>query len=86
MEATEFAYHQSPVQFSPIHYQNPGNTSLSPSGQAILFGCPLDLCIVGEWKKVPPVLEYLLDSVPHNWCTQVSDIHQVGQKHRNCNN
>ena len=86
MEAIEFAYHRSPTRFLPIYYQNPGSKSASPNGQAILFGCPLELCTVGELKKVPPVLEYLLDSVPYYWCTQVSDIYQVGQKHRNCNN
>ena len=65
-EATEVAYHQSPIRFSPIHYRNPGSTSDSPSGQTILFGCPLELRTVGELTKIPPVLEYLLDSV-HNW-------------------
>ena len=60
-EAIEFAYHQSPIRFSPIYYQNVGSTSPSPSGQTILFGCPLELRTVGEMKKVPLVLEYLLD-------------------------
>jgi hypothetical protein len=62
-EAIEFAYHQSPNLFSPIDYQNPGSKSRSPSGQTILFGCPLELHTVGELKKIPPILEYLLDSV-----------------------
>ena len=62
-EAIEFAYHQSPIRFAPIHYRNPVSKSLSPSGQTILFGCPLELCAVGKLKKIPPVLEYLLDSV-----------------------
>jgi len=69
-EAIEFAYHQSPIRFSPIYYQNPGSKSSAPSGQTILFGCPLELCTVGELKKIPPVLEYLLDSVrrwPDPW-------------------
>ena len=60
-EAIEFAYHQSPIRFSPIYYQNPGSTSPSPNGQTILFGCPLELRTVGKMKKVPLVLEYLLD-------------------------
>ena len=65
-EAIEFAYHQSPIRFSPIHYQNHESKSDSPNGDTILFGCPLELCPVGELKKIPPVLEYLLDSV-HDW-------------------
>ena len=62
-EAIEVTYHQTPIRFSPIHYRNPGSTSDSPSGQTILFGCPLELRTVGELTKIPPVLEYLLDSV-----------------------
>ena len=62
-EAIEVGYHQSPIRFSPIHYRSPGSESPVPSGQTILFGCPLELCTVGELKKIPPVLEYLLDSV-----------------------
>ena len=65
-EAIEIAYHQSPIRFSPIHYQNPGSKSRAPSGHTILFGCPLELRTVGEQKKIPPALEYLLDSV-HDW-------------------
>jgi hypothetical protein len=61
-EAIEFARHQSPL-FSPIYYQNPGSTSRSSSGQTILFGCPLELCTVGERVKIPPILEYLLDAI-----------------------
>ena len=82
-EAIEFAYHQSPIGFPPIHYRNPGSKSLSPSGQTILFGCPLELCAIGGLKKIPPVLEYLLDSI-QDW--PVSAVHPfpVGQKHRNC--
>jgi hypothetical protein len=82
MEAIEFANHQSPIRFSPIYYQNPGSTSRSPSGQTILFGCPLELCTIGGLKKIPPVLEYLLDSV-HDWPRIYPDIYNVGQKHRN---
>ena len=59
-EAIEFGYHQSPIRFSPIYYQNPGSTSLSPRGQTILFGCPVELRTVGEMKKLPLILEYLL--------------------------
>ena len=66
-EAIEVAYHQSPIRFSPVHYRSPGSESPVPSGQMILFGCPLELCTVGELKKIPPVLEYLLDSVQHYW-------------------
>ena len=62
-EAIEFAYHQSPIRFPSIHYRSPGAKSLSPNGQTILFGCPLELYTVGELKKIPPVLEYLLDSI-----------------------
>ena len=50
-----------PIRFSPIHYRSPGSTS--SGGQTILFGCPLELRTVGEQKKLPLVLEYLLDSV-----------------------
>jgi len=81
-EAIESAYHQSPNPFSPIYYQNPGSKSLSPSGPTILFGCPLELCTVGELKKIPPVLEYLLDSARH-W-RHSSMPYKVGQEHRNC--
>ena len=82
-EAIELAYNQSPIRFSPIHYLNPGSKSSSPSGQTILFGCPLELRTVGEMKTIPPVLEYLLDSV-HDWL--IADTHAlvVGQKHKNC--
>ena len=62
-EAIEFAYHRSPIRFSPIHYRNPGFKSHSPNGDTILFGCPLELSTVRGLKKIPPVLEYLLDSV-----------------------
>ena len=81
-EAIEFVYHQSPIRFSPIDYQNPGFMSHPPSGQTILFGCPLEPCTVGELKKIPPVLEYLLDSV-RDW-PQIYSFYKVGQKHRNC--
>jgi len=80
-EAIELAYHQSPIRFSPIQYRNPGSKAHSPSGQTILFGCPLELRTVGKLTKIPPVLEYLLDSV-HHWpkCLGI----EVGQKHGNC--
>jgi len=68
-EAIESAYHQSPTRFSPIYYQNPGFMSRLPSGQTILFGCSLKLRTIGELKKIPPVLEYLLDSV-RDWPDQ----------------
>jgi len=85
-ETVEFAYHQAPILFSPIYYQNPGSKSSPPGGQTILFGCPLEICTIGEQKKIPPVLEYILDSVPQKWRTEYSDIYPVGQKHQNCNN
>jgi hypothetical protein len=81
-EAIEFAYHQSPIRFSPIYYQNPGSTSHSPGGQTILFGCPLELCAVGKQKKIPPVLEYLLDSVRDWPGNRIA--YGVGPEHRNC--
>ena len=62
-ETIEVAYHRSPIRFLPIHYRNPGSESHSPSGQTILFGCPLELHTVGG--KIPPVLQYLLDSAQH---------------------
>jgi len=83
MEAIELAYHQSPIRFSPICYRNPGSKSHSPSGQTILFGCPLELRTVGELGKIPPVLEYLLDSVCH-WPRYLSIPIDVGQKQGNC--
>jgi hypothetical protein len=59
-EAIEYAFHQSPIRFSPIYYRNPGSKSPSPSGQTILFGCPLELRTVGRQKRIPSVLEYIL--------------------------
>ena len=77
-EAIEIANHQSPI-FTPIHYRNPGSKSHAPSGQTILFGCPLELRTVGELTKIPPVLEYLLDS-PHDWPRVLFGSFAVGQK------
>ena len=77
-EAIEITYHQSPIRFSPIHYRSPGSTSHAPGGQTILFGCPLELRTVGEQKKIPPVLEYLLDSV-HDWPLLYTRYDIVGQ-------
>ena len=70
-EAIELAFHRSPIRFSPIHYR-------TPSGQAILFGCPLELHTVGELTKIPPVLEYLLDSV-RAWPYRPISHFEVGQ-------
>jgi len=81
-EAIESVYQQSPNPFSPIYYQKPGSKSVSPSGQTILFGCPLELYTVGELKKIPPVLEYLLDSV-RDWPEQLSS-YRVSQMHKSC--
>ena len=84
LESIEFAYHKSPKLFSPIYYQISGSKSRSPSGQAVLFGCPLELRTVGGQKKIPPILEYLLDSV-HAWSEECpSYFSAVGQKHRHC--
>jgi hypothetical protein len=67
-EAIKFAYHRSPIRFSPIYYHNPASTSPSPSGQTILFGCPLELRTVGSLKRIPLVLEYILDEIrDHNF-------------------
>ena len=80
-EAIEDAHRQSPIQFSPIHYRNHESKSPNPSGQTILFGCPLELCTsVGDVKKIPPVLEYLLDSV-RGWPTRYFSSGDVGDKH-----
>jgi len=81
-ETIEFAHHQSPIRFSPIYYQNPGFMSRPPSGQTILFGCSLKLRTIGELKRIPPVLEYLLDSV-RDWPDQGVP-YGVSQKHANC--
>ena len=72
---------QSNLRITNHHYRNPGSKSLCPSGQPILFGCPLELRTVGELKKIPPVLEYLLDSV-HDWPSPMFGGFTVGQKHR----
>ena len=82
-EAIEVAYRQSPIRFSPIHYRNPGSKSHSPSGQTILFGCPPEFRTVGELTKIPPVLEYLLDSV-HDWPNTCLPFRAVGQKQGIC--
>jgi len=71
------------MRFSPIYYRNPGSKSRPPSGQAILFGCPLELRTVGELKKIPPILEYLLDLV-HDWHVPYPTDYTVGQKRRDC--
>ena len=82
-EAIEVAHHLSPIRFSPIHYRNLGSKSRFPSDQTILFGRPLELCTIGKLKKIPPVLEYLLDSI-HDWYQRYSLAFTVGQRHRNC--
>ena len=82
-EAIQVASRQSLIQLVPIHYRNPGSGSRSPNGQAILFGCPLELHTVGKLKTIPPVLEYLLDSV-HDWPGLHFNFLEVGQKHGNC--
>ena len=67
-----------PIRFSPIHYRSPGSKSRAPGGQTILFGCPLKLRTVGEQKKIPPVLEYLLDPV-RDWPIIYTRYDIVGQ-------
>ena len=79
-EAIEDAYHQSPIRFSPIHYQSHESKSPIPSGQTVLFGCPPELYTVGELKKIPPVFEYLLDSV-QGWPTLYNRSYDLGNKH-----
>ena len=54
--------------------------STLPGGQTILFGCPLELCTVGELKKAPPVLEYLLDSVQDWPRSQLGYSRDMGHK------
>lgn len=80
-EAIKFAYHQSPLRFSPICYQNPVLKSPSPTGQTILFGCPPEPNTVGELPKIP-VLKYLLDYFHLNWSKPYPHIDPVSQKHR----
>ena len=80
-EVIDIAYHQSPI-FSPIHYHNPGSAPRAPSGQTILFGCPLELRTVGNLTKIPPVLEYLLDSV-RDWSKRYIGSFAVGQQYEN---
>jgi hypothetical protein len=64
IEAVKLVYHQSSIRFPPIFYRNVESGQIYQRGQSILFGCPLELRVDGELKKVPPVLEYLLDSLP----------------------
>ena len=59
-EAIEIANERSPIQFSPILYNNPGSNPGHPAGQTILFGCRPELRTDGRQKNVPPILEYLL--------------------------
>ena len=44
-----------------------GGPKWLPEVQTILFGCPLELRTIGELKKIPLVLEYLLDDVPNQY-------------------
>jgi len=50
----------------------------------MLFGCPLELRAVGELNKIPPVLEYLLDSVRDQIISIYTGVYRVGQKDRTC--
>jgi len=56
--------------------------SRSASGQTILFGCSLRLRTIGELEKIPPVLEYLLDSV-REWPAPLYP-YTVSQQHTGC--
>jgi hypothetical protein len=62
-EAIELSYHQSPIEFPLLLYQNARYQFTPQSGQAILFGCPLELHMDGQLNKVPPILQYLFDSI-----------------------
>ena len=73
------AIEQSPIRFPPIHYRNHGSKSPFPSGQTILFGCPLEFCTVGELRTIPPVLKYLMDSV-HDWPIYYSVFRGIGHE------
>jgi len=71
------------MRFLPIYYHNPGSKSRSPSGQTALFGCPLELRTVGELKKIPAILEYLLDLGGDLHSPYFGD-YSVGQRRRYC--
>ena len=73
----QFGFHQSTIRILDLDRPLP-----------ILFGCPLELCTVGELKKIPPVLEYILTSLPNAnvWWADPPATYPVGQKHRNSNN
>ena len=60
-EAIELANDQSRIEFSQVLYKSPGSDSGHPGSQEILFGWPPELRIDGQQKKVPSILEYLLD-------------------------
>ena len=62
-EAIELANERSPIQFLPILYKYSGPNSGRPASQTMLFGCRPELRNDGQQKKVPPVLEYLLQGV-----------------------
>ena len=74
------AIEQSPIRLSPIHYRGHESKPSIPSGQAILFGCPLELRTVDKLKKIPPVLEYLLDSVQDWPIRHFGNYRNVGHK------
>ena len=59
-ETIELANERSPTQFSPIFYKYSGTNSGRPASQTMLFGCRPELRTDGQQKKIPPVLEYLL--------------------------
>ena len=72
IETIELVHPQSKIQFSTILYRSP---STGAKDQTILFGCPLELQADG---KLPPVLEYLLDSFPVNQNCWVISVISVG--------
>ena len=63
-EAIELANDQSRIQFSPIFYKNPVSNSGRSGSQTMLFGWGPELRTDGQQKKVPAILEYLLDQLP----------------------
>jgi hypothetical protein len=85
-EAIELLYHQSPIKFPPLLYQNARYQLIPQIGQAILFGCPLELHTDGQLNKVPPILQYLFDSIEYTNRTNAEDCgYLVSQKHGNQN-
>ena len=91
-EAIELANERSPIQFSPILSENPESNSGHPTGQTVLFGCPPELRTDGQQKKVPLVLECLLQGASNydlcDWsnsvgqCTDIIINYSLYGRHR----